>query len=656
MIRKSISKTVYVALFIFLSWQCREHEFPLQEHPGIETVSAIDGESGARLRGRMSREGKNPVIDHGFLYSLHPDVHIYASEKISLGALDDAEVFEARINGALYPDTTYYVKAFAATDKLTVYGSVVSFRSSGGLAPAVKGFVPAQGTWGDTIQISGKNLRPTQGEVAVRFGEFASRVIASSDSIIECIVPRDVPDSAVSVTVKVLNQEAISAKAFVFTSPVIKSYTPRASFGETITLTGSGFSSVIHENRVRFNEYVSQIVEASRNTLKVVVPPGLNSSASKLSVEVHLRTTYAADSFRLSRPVIKSLSASSGKRGATLTIAGENFSPHLGGNRVFFEDNLAAQQAATMNEIRVTVPGGPYDSRDVKITIEVAGAKVVWSEPFTLDEPWIEKSTIPGEMPDFGVGFAIGNKGYMGLAARGTKAFYRFDPATNAWEDMPPFPGAGRDRATSFVISGKAYVGGGGRSPMLKDFWRYDPIENAWKRVADFPFGISGAVSVALNGKGYVLGHNESEGANALYSYDPVANVWKEIPVTIQAGERPASAFVVNNRIFFVVTDAAASRNMLIEFSPATSSWTKRGSGATLPPEQFVTTFAKDGKAYMMGQSGMHVYDPAANTIQKQETSPSPRLGAITFRIGDRVYYGFGHQPNRRANDFWENR
>ena len=192
----------------------------------------------------------------------------------------------------------------------------------------------------------------------MNFGEFPSRVIMSNDSLIACIVPPEVPDSAVSVAVKVLNQETISAKAFVFTSPVIKTYTPRASFGETITLTGSGFSPVVRENRVHFNEYFAEVLEASRNSLTVVVPPGLNRSASKLSVEVHLRTTYAADSFRLSTPVIKSISASSGKRGTTVTIVGEHFSPHLGGNRVFFEDNLAAQQGATGSEIRVTVPGG----------------------------------------------------------------------------------------------------------------------------------------------------------------------------------------------------------------------------------------------------------------------------------------------------------
>lgn len=654
-IRKSIAKTVYVALFILLSWQCREHEFPAQEYPGIETVSAIDGGSGALLRGKLSREGKQPVIDHGFIYSLHEDPHVHASQKISLGALDGGRVFEARVHSVLYPDTTYYVKAFAATEQLTVYGSVVSFRSAGGVSPSIQALIPAQGTWGDTIQVVGKNLYPADGRVAVHFGDFDARVIRSSDSLIYCIVPRDITDSTVSVTVEVLNQKAVSAENFVLTSPVIKTFAPaRATFGETITLSGSGFSSVVHENRVHFNEYAAEIVEASPTALKVVVPPGLNSKASRLSVEVNLRKSYAADSFRLSLPVIRSISVSGGVRGATVTIVGESFSPHLGGNRVFFEDNLASQHAANGSEIRVTVPGGAYDSRELRISVEVAGAKVVWREPFILNEPWIEKNTIPGEMPDHGVGFSIGGKGYVGLAVRGTNAFYRFDPASNVWQDMPPFPGAGRDRATSFVINGKAYVGGGGRGPLLKDFWRYDPVANAWTRVGDFPFGISGAVAVAHNGKGYVLAHNEEAGVSALYSYDPGGNAWKLIPIKINAGDRPSSAFVVNNRIFFVITEAAGSRNVLMEFAPATSTWTMRGNGATLPAEQFVTSFAIDGKAYIMGGSGMHVFDPALNTIQKQETVPSPRVGAIAFIIDGRVYYGFGHRPGRRVNDFWE--
>lgn len=655
MIRKSITRSVYVALFILLSWQCREYEFPVQEHPGIETVSAIDGGSGgAWLHGKLSRKGRQPVVDHGFIYSLHSDPHVHASQKLSLGPLHEADAFEARIQGILYPDTTYYVKAFAATAQLTVYGSVVSFRSTGGMTPFIGALLPNEGTWGDTIQIAGKNLSAAEGQVSVFFGDFESRVITSSDSLIKCIVPRDVPDSAASVSVAVLNHKAISAKAFVFTSPVIESFTPMAGFGETITVTGSGFSSVISENRVHFNEYVAQILEASPDALEVVVPLGLNSSASKLSVEVHMRTAYAADSFRLSPPVIHAISATRGKRGEIITIQGQNFSPHLAGNRVFFEDNLAPQQAATANEIRLAIPGGVYDSRQVKLTIEVAGAKVVWREYFTLDEPWIEKSTIPGEMPDYGVGFSIGDKGYVGLAARGTNTFYRFEPAMNRWEDIPPFPGAGRDRATSFVIDGKAYVGGGGRHPFRKDFWRFDPAANAWTRVADFPFGISGAVAVSLNGIGYVLAHNEAEGLNKLYSYDPSANAWKLLPVSMHAGDRPSSAFVIDNRIFFVIKEASGGRNVLMEFAPATLLWTTRGIGAALPAEDFVTSFAKDGKGYILGQGGMHVYDPVLNTIQRQAAAPSPRAAAIAFTIGDQVYYGFGHQSNRRANDFWE--
>ena len=141
---------------------------------------------------------------------------------------------------------------------------------------------------------------------------------------------------------------------------------------------------------------------------------------------------------------------------------------------------------------------------------------------------------------DAGTGFSINGKGYVvcGQQAGSNHLNHviEYDPITNEWNYLDPFPGGARYGIFSFVLDGMAYVGcgnsGSASGPFHADVWRYDPVQNDWEQVASYPgtacYQTSG---FSIDGKGYVLGgaFGVPGGQKVeLYQYDPALDSWSQ--------------------------------------------------------------------------------------------------------------------------------
>lgn len=124
---------------------------------------------------------------------------------------------------------------------------------------------------------------------------------------------------------------------------------------------------------------------------------------------------------------------------------------------------------------------------------------------------WTQRKSIPNPLPPdgrgIGIGFSIGNFGYMGFGTDNGTDFddlYQYAPATDTWAKMASM-GMGLESPVCFVINNKAYVGTG-KSRKLGDyttlFYEYDPSSNVWTRKADFPGSKrASALGLAVGGK-----------------------------------------------------------------------------------------------------------------------------------------------------------
>jgi len=118
---------------------------------------------------------------------------------------------------------------------------------------------------------------------------------------------------------------------------------------------------------------------------------------------------------------------------------------------------------------------------------------------------WTQKTDLPAVSRAFAVGFSInGTKGYIGTGNSGKaqegfkKDFWEYDPGnltTGPWTRKADFPGRARDCDVGFAIGNKGYIGlglaGASYDTLAKDFWQFDPGTipgglGTWLQMADF--------------------------------------------------------------------------------------------------------------------------------------------------------------------------
>lgn len=129
-------------------------------------------------------------------------------------------------------------------------------------------------------------------------------------------------------------------------------------------------------------------------------------------------------------------------------------------------------------------------------------------------DKWTKKS-YPSALGYFGSGvaFSAGGKGYIGIgwkhqAGNNTSMLFEYDPANDLWTRKADFPGTLRSNSVFFSLpDGRAYVGLGTTNDYqyLNDFWEYNPATDSWNRWADFPGGVRySAVAFTIGNKAYI--------------------------------------------------------------------------------------------------------------------------------------------------------
>lgn len=152
--------------------------------------------------------------------------------------------------------------------------------------------------------------------------------------------------------------------------------------GTTITIYGSGFSTVPSNNQVYFNGVLATVVAATSNSLTVLVPQGATSGT--ITVTDANGTVTSANVFSVSTaasaPTISSFSPQIGTAGSTISLSGNNFQTAAAGDSVSFAGGGSGTvTAATTTSLTVTVPSG---SPSGKITVQTSSGIAVSPQDF----------------------------------------------------------------------------------------------------------------------------------------------------------------------------------------------------------------------------------------------------------------------------------
>lgn len=250
---------------------------------------------------------------------------------------------------------------------------------------------------------------------------------------------------------------------------------------------------------------------------------------------------------------------------------------------------------------------------------------------------WVQKTDFPGTARSGAVGFAIGNKGYVGLGTDGVnrlKDFWEFDPTGNggagSWTRIKDFGGTGelgRTGSIAFSVSGRGFVGSGFNGNALNDIWEYVPGTDTWVQRTSIARKRVNAVAFTLNNAVYVLGgSNNGLTVREVEQYDPVANTWTQKAALTQ---RDANG----NRI-----DQPLSREFAVAFSFGGFGYITGGSVNNQP----------------VGDTWQ--YDAATDTWKEHVLFSSKgraRDAAAGFAIGNAGYVTTGRSGSLRFDDTW---
>ena len=218
----------------------------------------------------------------------------------------------------------------------------------------------------------------------------------------------------------------------------------------------------------------------------------------------------------------------------------------------------------------------------------------------------------------------------------------------------------------SAVLNGKIYIMGGTKSDgtITDEFHRYDPATDSWDSLAPFPIPVWRASLAVVGTKVYGFGGYQSlnpfpfNPTKNAYVYEPALDMWTPIAdMIIERGS--AASVVIDGKIHLV---GGANTNALIAhhvYNPITDVWEVRGSLAQA--RSGLTATAIDGKIIATGGyflnpgvvalSSTEIYDTATNSWSPAAPMPLAKLG-ISSAVAHGQMYVFGNTGNRNVLEY----
>lgn len=686
-------KLVTFFLIILAAITCTDDEIPTRGFPGVKTLEVTNITNlGAQFNAEILRQGNGEIIEYGFAWGQGENPTIEFNEKRAIAEKITTGTFTAQIETTLKDGKKYYARAYAKSDEYLVYGMNVPFISLGSGAAAIDDFYPKLGTWGDTITLKGKNFSYLIDHNHVYFKDIESSVINSTDSTIVCIVPEDISEKSVPISVKIADQLSQSKENFEFIVPEIESFYPmKAKFGDTIKLVCNNFDPII--NKINFSGHQAEVIDFTETSVDVIVPISLDAVFNTIEISLRSISNPAKDLFELLVPRIESFSPIKGTFGDSIKLFGENFDPIT--NKIDFNGYPAEVIEFTETSLTVIVPT-PLDEKFSTIGITLRSISNSAKDLFELMAPRIDEIS-----PESGYSntlikiigdnfnpetwnntvFFDDNLGELdvevieagrneltvkvpryiytdrsiqvGVEVAGQKTFSAsmfglLDP----WLRRKDAPSRGyvKWRATGFSLLNKGYVGlGYGNSPYpWDDFYRFDPIQNTWETIAVFAGGPRyDAADFVIDNIAYVGSGSIDQftwtGTSDFWRFDPQTDTWTEI-ASLPIGATNAVGLSANGKGYICIPDDS---NNFWSYDPSNDEWTQMPDliiGSMGGLGKVISGFVIDNKIYIyaaLNRVNKELYEFDPGTLQwsrKSDLIGSEGLDGEGFSLNSKGY------------------
>ena len=271
-------------------------------------------------------------------------------------------------------------------------------------------------------------------------------------------------------------------------------------------------------------------------------------------------------------------------------------------------------------------------------------------------QDWVQVTSLPNVFNEthHSFAFSFDDMGYIvgGNSDSGVRDdFYQYNPATDSWTELAPFPGGARGFAIGDIWNGKAYFGfGNDGTSRLNDLWVFDPSNMSWTELASCPCAERAhPAMIAHNGKVFVgLGSSSSGNMNDWWEYDITLNTWSQKDDLPSLSRHHPYQFGIDDYVYTGFGHGNAIFNDWFRYDIAGETWTQV---ATLPAEGRVagTQFSYNGLGYVLSGDGDNhnsmntgefwAYDPVTDTWDELPPHPEgSRWAPASFIINGEVY------------------
>jgi len=272
----------------------------------------------------------------------------------------------------------------------------------------------------------------------------------------------------------------------------------------------------------------------------------------------------------------------------------------------------------------------------------------------------------------------LDDKGYVfgGRDADGNylNDLWRYDPEADSWTQAGVLPGPARTNATMIAYEGCLYIGLGFvqgdvyvDNNYLRDWWRWDPKTNTWDSLAPYPDATTiAAVPYVVEDRIYVIYGSSYSVSRQINWYEPATDTWYQEE---DDHNRAISAFKpvgtqIQDQYFFGLGYNQKNLDQWYEVNFPENKWkvctSMPGKGRT-----FSACSANDKHIFVFGgrhfageMTGGEVfadvfrYTPSDDSWARGGTMPCGKAeNMIAFTIQNIVYFGLGEDAEGQVID-----
>jgi len=179
---------LYISVAAVMFSCIKDAKHSQQNYPFFITQPVINiDDTGVTFIGSIERQGKEPIVDHGFVWGIAQNPTL-GNSHISLGVLDAENEFQTRVTYDLKTNEAYYVRAYMATNDYVIYGNQQLFTSLWSSAPVIESIDPQPVKVGSIVSIKGRRLNNIRDILSLEAFAYVE-IIEKNDTEVKIKIP-----------------------------------------------------------------------------------------------------------------------------------------------------------------------------------------------------------------------------------------------------------------------------------------------------------------------------------------------------------------------------------------------------------------------------------------------------------------------------------